>query len=383
MRVGIDVLRERDFSILRGKRVGLLSHQAAVSMDGSTSAQLLRRALGGSLVALYGPEHGFLGQAGAGEEVASRQHPDWGVPVYSLYGRHRAPTGEMLRGVDVMVIDLQDLGVRCYTYLATIRNMLLSCAAHQVKVVVVDRAIPLPAVVDGPMTQPEFLGFVAPCALPMVYGMTPAECASWVAVREAPTLELQLIAMEGWHRRDAEWDGTRPAFMPPSPGIKSWESAMCYGATVFTEALPALECGRDTNMAFRVLGAPWMKAESFCELPELRAMKGVTFRPYFYQCGNGMYKGREIQAIRLTVTDPATFLPVTCSIVLLRALLESYGMERVWYGARNEWFDMLYGESRTREWLCSERPLTPLFKAWRMEMQPFLLDRERRLFAHY
>ncbi len=378
---GIDVLRRQGFGLLRGKRVGLLSHQAALTADGSTSAQLLRRCLGDRLVALYGPEHGFFGQAGAGDRVAARLHPDWRIPVHSLYGCHRSPTPEMLKGVDVMVCDLQDLGVRCYTYLATLREMLTACAANNVETVVTDRPIPLPQTVDGPLTDPAFASFVAPCALPMVYGMTPAESARWLQGTCAPSLELTTVPMEGWQRDDAAWDGRRPAFMPPSPGIRTWESAACYAATVFSEALPGIDCGRGTNLAFRVLGAPWLKAESFCALPALRRLKGVTLRPYNYVAAAGPYAGREISALRLTVTDHARFRPVETSAGLLQALAETYGQPRVWRhkGVRTEWFDKLYGTDRVRRWLSDGKPLRPLFDTWRQESRGFMRARKSAL----
>ena len=378
---GMDVLRGERFAALRGKRVGLLSHQAALTADGSTSAQLLRTSIGSQLVALYGPEHGFLGQAGAGEHTATRLHPDWIIPVHSLYGEHRKPTPDMLAGVDVVVCDLQDLGVRCYTYLATLRNMLEACAATGVDVFVTDRPIPLPQTVDGPILEPRLASFVAPCPVPFVHGMTPAESARWMLDALGIHVKLTAIPMAGWTRTDAAWDGTRPAFMPPSPGIKTWESAMTYASTVFTEALPGIDCGRGTNLAFRVLGAPWLKAESFCELLDEKNFPGVTFRPHCYVAGQGPYEGRELDGIRLTVTEPARFRPVETSLVLLRALIDTYGMSRVWRhkGVRPEWFDKLYGTSRARMILQSGEPLESLFKEWRNASRAFQAARNRAL----
>ena len=381
MMVGMDVLRERRFDALRGKRVGLLSHQAALVADGSTSAQLLHRTLGSRLVALFGPEHGFFGQAGAGEHTATRQHPDWGIPVHSLYGEYRKPTPDMLVGVDAVVCDLQDLGVRCYTYLATLRNMLEACAAADVEVVVADRPIPLPQVVDGPLAEPRLASFVAPCPVPLVHGMTPAESARWMLDALGINVRLTVIPMADWRRTDAAWDGTRSAFMPPSPGIKTWESAMTYAATVFTEALPGIDCGRGTNLAFRVFGAPWLKAESFCDLLMGKNLQGVTFWPHRYVAGQGTYEGRELDGIRLTVTDPARFRPAETSLVLLRALAGTYGTTRIWRhkGVRPEWFDKLYGTSRARTALQSDEPLEPLFKEWRNASRAFRGDRNRAL----
>lgn len=385
MMTGMDVLRGRRFDALRGKRVGLLSHQAALTADGSTSAQLLRKALGSRLVALYGPEHGFLGQAGAGEHTATRLHPDWGIPVHSLYGEHRKPTPDMLADVDVVVCDLQDLGVRCYTYLATLRNMLEACAEAGVEVVVTDRPIPLPQTVDGPLTEPHLASFVAPCPLPFVHGMTPAESARWMVGALGITLTLTVIPMADWRRADAAWDGTRPSFMPPSPGIKTWESAMTYTATVFSEALPGIDCGRGTNLAFRVLGAPWLSAETFCDLMMGKSLPGVTFWPHRYVAGQGTYEGRELDGIRLTVTDPTCFRPVETSIVLLRTLADTYGTARVWRhkGVRPEWFDKLYGTSCARAVLQSDEPLEPLFKEWQQASRAFRTARSRALLPDY
>lgn len=348
--------------------------------NGATSAQCLWDARGVNLVALYGPEHGFFGQALAGEHTFSCIHPDWNIPVHSLYGEFRKPTHEMLKGVEVMVCDLQDIGVRCYTYLATLRNMLEACAEVGVEVIVADRSIPLPMVVDGPMMEERFASFVAPCPLPMVYGMTPAEVAKWMVKKLSLNVKLTVIPMEGWTRSDAGWDGTRPDWMPPSPGIKTWETAMTYSATVFSEALPGMDCGRGTNLAFRVLGAPWICAENCCHALMKKKMAGVTFHPYRYVAGVAPYLGIELDGIRLCVTDPAAFRPVKTSVLILETLASLYGMKRVWKhaGARLEWFDKLYGTDATRQSLQSgQGALLP--RQWATASKTFMKERQEVL----
>ncbi len=381
MMTGMDVLRARRFDLLKGRRVGLLSHQAALTAEGSTSAQLLHRALGPRLVALYGPEHGFFGQALAGEHTYTRPHPDWNIPVYSLYGERRKPAPEMLAGVDVVVCDLQDLGTRCYTYLATLRNMLEACAEAEVEVIVTDRPVPLPKVVDGPMLDPRFASFVAPCPLPLVYGMTPAESARWMKNALGLSARLSTVPMEGWSRADAAWDGTRPDSVPPSPGIKTWECAMTYAATVFSEALPGIDCGRGTNLAFRVLGAPWLRAETFCDRIAAERLPGVTFHPYRYVAAVVPHAGAELDGVRLTVTDPARFRPVQASLVVLQTLAGLYGAARVWRhkDVRPEWFDKLYGTDRVRTHMKSGAPLKPLFAEWAAERKAFDVARKASL----
>jgi len=380
MRLGIENVLLTSVSLLRKRRVGLLSHQAALLKNGATSAQQVHQARGINLVALYGPEHGFFGQALAGEQTFSRPHPDWKIPVYSLYGEFRKPTPEMLQGIDVMVCDLQDLGVRCYTYLATLRNVLEACAEAKIQVIVADRPIPLPEVVDGPMLEERFASFVAPCPLPMVYGMTPGEVALWMAKKFALELDLTVIPMQGWNRKDPSWGPTYPDWVPPSPGIKSWETAMTYAATVFSEALPGIDCGRGTNLAFRVVGAPWLKAEATCQVLRGLKLPGITFNPYRYVAGTTPYQGTELDGIRLCVTNPATFKPVRTSVMLMATLASLYGKKRVWNheGVRPEWFDKLYGTASTRRALQSG-DVTGLFQAWSKASQGFRRERQQVL----
>ena len=347
MKVGLDVLVEDEPELLADARVALVSHQAAVGRCGATAAQLLHRVLGDRLVALFGPEHGYFRVAGPGEETADSVHPDWGIPVYSLYGATRKPTPEMLSGIDTLVVDLQDLGVRCYTYLATLHLVLQACGECGVRVIVADRPVPLHGTVDGPGLDPAFASFVAPLPLPMVYGMTPGETARWMLAKQLVDADVTVADI-----RETE-SPARPEFIPPSPGIRTAESAVAYAATVFTEAIPAIDCGRGTSLAFRVLGAPWIRAEAFCEAIAGESCEGVSFSPHRYAATGGLYDGRPLDGVRLTVTDKAVFKPVRTSLRILRVLQDLYGVDTLWKspGVRPEWFDKLYGNRETRECL--------------------------------
>ena len=377
---GIDVFLARHRSWLKGRRVALLSHQAAICGDGATSAQRLHRELGAGLVALFGPEHGFLGQAGAGVATHTQSHPDWKIPVYSLYGACRKPTPAMLRGVDVVVCDLQDLGARCYTYLATMRNMLEAAAEQGVPVIVTDRPIPLPTIVDGPLLEPAHLSFVGPAEMPMATGMTPAEAARWLVQQLGLAVDLQVVPMRGYGRAcgpAANW----PEFVSPSPGIRTWESGKTYLATVFSEALPGIDVGRGTNLAFRTLGAPWLHAEDFCERMNACALAGVRFYPHRYVAGVPPYAGRELDGVRLAVTDATRFHPVTTSVHMLQMLTQQYGAARVWRhkGVRPAWFDQLYGTTHVRQALCKGTPPDEIVAGWRGATRAFLNSRRKAL----
>lgn len=378
---GMDILLEQHPELLQRRRIGLLSHQAALVATGATSAQALRKKVGGSLKALFGPEHGFMGQALAGEETFSAIHPEWNIPVHSLYGAMRAPSPEMLQGLDLVICDLQDLGVRCYTYLATMANMLQACRKAGVAMIVTDRPIPLPSIVDGAMPHSSCMSFVAPCNLPMVYGMTPAETALWLSQESAESEMLRVIPMQVWGRSCSVTGGNQGDFMPPSPALQSRESTLAYPTAVFSEALPGIDCGRGTNLAFRVIGAPWLEAEKFCRHLARFKVKGAAFHPYRYTAAAQPLTGQDLGAVRISVTDPALFHPVECSLLLLRELAVCYGEERVWQhqGVRPDWFDKLYGDPQVRTQLIEGAPLKRIYKGWQTARKEFVEARSRVL----
>ena len=354
---GLEILLTRHPGWLRGKRVALLSHQAAVTTAGQPSAEALRDLLGPRLVALLGPEHGYYGAALAGEHVHTFRHPEWDIPVHSLYGGQRAPTPEVLENVDVLVCDLQDLGARCYTYLATLKLAIQACAENNVEVIVCDRPIPLPCVVDGPVALPQHDTFVSPAGFPVCTGMTPGETAVWLTQTSQSSQSshpshpprLRVAWMQGWSR-SASRPGGGPEFIAPSPSLRTWESTQAYLATVFAEAFPALDIGRGTNMGFRVLAAPFINARRLIQKLNAEHLPGVQFHPHTFIPAEGPRKGAPLEGVKLTVTDPNTFKPVWTSLVLLDLLGPS-----VWQteNARPAWFDQLYGGPGLREALMA------------------------------
>lgn len=313
-------------------RVGLLSHQAALLSTGETSAQAMYRVFGHNFKALFGPEHGYFGAAAAGEKTAHQTHPLWGIPVYSLYGEHRKPTAEMLQGLDYLVIDLQDLGVRCYTYLATLLLALEACAENKVQCVVCDRPIPFHTIEDGPIAEPEHFSFVAPCALPLIHGRTHTEVAQWRGA------DFIAAPIQGYDERFTfERPAGLPEFLPPSPAIRTWETARLYPALVFVEALPQYDVGRATAMAFRMLGAPWMQGDTFAAAFNQAAVPGVRAFDFTQSAEQG--------AIRLHITDHHVYRPWITTCTLLRLLREHYGEERLFAhpDARPAWMTKLCG----------------------------------------
>lgn len=353
-------------------RLGLLTHPAAVDCRGAPTTELIRRAAADRLTSLFGPEHGFFGLAGAGETVTGQRHPVLKIPVFSLYGTNRRPTDAMLRGIDTLLVDLQDLGVRCYTYCATLRYVLEAAAAMGKTVIVMDRPVPLPKTVDGPVVAPGFESFVAGIPGPMVYGLTPGETALWLTRELDLQLDLKVMPMCNYHRDPFPGKGW-PPWIPPSPAILSWDSARCYPSTVFCEGLPTLDCGRGTGLPFQVLGAPWIRSERLLEALNSLNLGGVAFHYHQYVAKSGLHNGAILNAVRLTITDPILFQPIACSIHILHTLQSLYGTKHLWSSkeARPEFFDKLYGTDAVREALLDKESPRAILANWTRDLARF------------
>ena len=377
---GINTLLTNCYHWLENKKIGLVSHPAAIDARGISSAELLMSSHGVHLIALLGPEHGFWGAATAGEHVAHKRHPYWNIPVYSLYGKTKRPTARMLRDLDAIVFDLQDLGARPYTYVSTLRYLLEAASEQGKRVIIADRPVPLPSVTDGPVLDPDFESFIAGIRAPMSYGMTPGETALWLKNDLGLFIDLKVAKMKNYTRqsaRESHW----PPWIPPSPGIRSWESGYCYTATVFCEALPAIDNGRGTALSFQLFGAPWMKSGQVCEYLSGLDLPGVTFHSHQYIAGFGTAEGLLLDGVRMVVINPDAFRPVTTSISIISCLQNLYGRKRVWQapGANLDFFDKLFGTNAVREALMAGEQPRVIAEHWKHGLTVFRKSRQNCL----
>jgi uncharacterized protein YbbC (DUF1343 family) len=374
---GLDVLLARHKNWLAGRRLGLVSHPAAVGRDGMTAGERLWREPGLRLKAVFGPEHGFFGTATAGEPLGHQRHPEWRIPVFSLYGRTRRPTAAMFRALDTIVVDLQDLAARPYTFVATLRYVLETAAELKKSVVVADRPVPLPRIVDGPMLDPRFESFVGCVRAPMHYGMTPGEMALWLKRDLGLDLDLRVARMRGY-RRQADRAPGWPPWIPPSPGIRSWETGRTYLATVFGEALPAIHIGRNTNLVFQVFAAPWMKSRAVCEYLNGLRLPGAAFFAHPYRT---LPEGVRFDGVRLAVRDPDAFRPVRTGIAILAGLQALYGRRKVWgvAGTRPDFFDKLFGTDTVRLALLAGASAAAIGRRWESDLRRFARTRQKCL----
>jgi uncharacterized protein YbbC (DUF1343 family) len=277
--------------------------------------------------------------------------------------------------VDTLVVDLQNVAARCYTYVSTLKLVLEAAAENGKRVVVADRPIPLPCTVDGPVLDPQFESFVATVRVPLAYGMTPGEAALWIRSALDLDLDLKVAPMRGYvrdARRAPDW----PPWIPPSPGIVSWETAECYPATVFAEAFPAVDRGLDAGLPFQVLALPGVRGRDFAARLRDVAPPGVAFHAHPYDRREGSCV-RNVQGVRLVVTDRRRYRPALTSLCLVSAL-QAAGGRQIWRndGARPDWFDKLYGAAWIREALLDGEAPARIAARWRPALAAYAQTRE-------
>jgi uncharacterized protein YbbC (DUF1343 family) len=320
-KTGLDVLVEENFAALRGKRVGLITNHTGFDRNGRSTIDLLAHADGVKLVALLSPEHGITGRAE--EKVASSTDPATGLPIYSLYGETLRPTHEMLRGIDSLVFDIQDAGVRFYTYITTMAYAMEEAAKRKLVFYVLDRPNPLGGeAIEGPMLDRDRLSFVGYFPMPVRYGMTLGELAQMFNAENKIGCELHVIAMADWHRDD--WfEMTGLPWVAPSPYLRSLNAALLYpGIEILQDA--GVSVGRGTDTPFELFGAPWIRATQLAQNLSRRFVPGVRFVPTRFTPRAGLYKGQLCEGIALVITDRASLHSMLMGLEIAAALFELY-----------------------------------------------------------
>ncbi|MBN1655596.1 MAG: DUF1343 domain-containing protein [Deltaproteobacteria bacterium] len=318
VKTGIDVLQEQRFETLRGKRVGLITNATGRNSAGISTIDLLRRAAGVNLVAVFAPEHGLkIDREGAFEH---EKQPQSETPIYSLFGKYRKPTSAMLEGIDILVFDIQDVGTRFFTYMSTLHQVLLAAAEHGQNVVVLDRPNPINGEkVEGPLPDAGVTTFVNYFPLPIRHGMTVGELARLINSQRAIHAKLEIVKLQGWNRAHY-YDQTGLAWVNPSPNIRSPMQALLYPAIGLLESTN-LSVGRGTDSPFEVFGAPWLNANKLVYKLHNAGLPGVTFTPITFTPRSDKYKDQLCRGVRVAVIDRFSFLPVRTAFQIAHCLL--------------------------------------------------------------
>lgn len=368
---GIEVLLSDSVALVAGRRVGFVSNMAAVDRFGTSGVDLLRNA-GVQLVALFSPEHGFRGAAAPGEAVASTVDSATGLPIYSLYGTTWQPTPAMLQGIDIMLVDLPDVGARYFTYLYSTVEVMRGAGRAGIPVVVLDRPNPIGGIVQGNVLDPASRSAVGLLSVPMRHGMTLAEQALLARRDLGITVDLRVVPAANWYRSQPMSETGLP-FMAPSPNLKDLEALFHYPGTCLFEGT-ALSVGRGTRAPFRQVGAPWLDTVAVLGLVRAARLPGVrfvadTFTPV--NPGDQKHGGVLLRGIRLELTDPPSYDPTLTAITLLAAI-QSVHPDRIGIVPRQ--FDRLAGGPSLREALLAGTPPRDIVRTW----APALQDFERR-----
>lgn len=319
---GIDVLRAEGFARLSGRRVGLVTNQTGRARDGTATIDLLFRAGNLTLVALFSPEHGIRGTLDA--EVPSSVDERTGLPIHSLYGPTRRPTDRMLEGIDTLVIDLQDIGARFYTYATTMAYVMEEAARRGIEVVVLDRPNPINGwQIEGPTLDEEAVGFTGYLPMPVRHGLTMGELARLFDGEKRLGARLTVVDMRGW-RREQWFDQTGLPWVNPSPNMRSLVQATLYPGIGFIEA-SNVSVGRGTDTPFEQVGAPWIDGVALAAALNARRLPGVAFYPVTFTPSSSKYAGEACQGVFLVVTDRASLQPVRVGLEIASALVRLYG----------------------------------------------------------
>lgn len=365
-------------SDLKGKRVGILCHAASITKDFSHIIDVFHDLKELKLSVVFGPQHGLHGQTQDNMiEWQSEKHPVYKIPLFSLYGEHRKPTPEMLEEIDALIIDLQDVGTRIYTYIWTVKLCLEACAEAGIPVRVLDRPNPIGRLpCDGAVLKEEFFTFVGGACIPLCHRMTMGEMALWVRDKYHPSCDLKIVRMENW-QRSSLYSGTGLPWVLPSPNMPSLQTAIVYPGTVLIEALNLSE-GRGTTLPFELFGAPFINVEKLKNNLSKRNIKGCTFRIHNYIPVFQKFSGELCNGIQIHVTDIECFKPVETAIEIFDAIIEtsapgalSFNPPPYEYENKLMPFDILSGDSGIRETLINRRDIRSEKERWAHEIEVF------------
>jgi uncharacterized protein YbbC (DUF1343 family) len=324
VQTGLDVLEAQKFAPLRAKRIGLITNHTGVDSQGRSNVELLAHAAGVQLVALFSPEHGLAGRNN--EKISSSKDPSTGLPVYSLYGETLRPTDEMLKGIDALVFDIQDAGVRFYTYTVTMAYCMEEAAKRKIAFFVLDRPNPLGGeILEGPMLDADKTNFVAYFPLPMRYGLTIGELAQFFNAENHIGADLHVIPMRNWHR-NYFFESTGMRWIPPSPALRTVKGSILYPGIEILQS-PGVSVGRGTQTPFEEFGAPWMNGDEVAAALNDRHIPGVHFAAQPFIPISGPYSGQRCGGVSIRITDRFAVRSMRMGLEIAEILQKLYPKE--------------------------------------------------------
>ncbi len=365
---------------LKGKRIGLITNPSAVNGQLKATADLFYENPDIRLTALFGPEHGIRGSNNAGDKIGNSMDSLTGLPVYSLYGKTRKPTPAMLKDIDVLIFDIQPVGIRTYTYIYTLSYVMEAAAENHIPVYVLDRPNPLGGkIIEGGPVQPGYFSFIGRYPLPYRHAMTIGELALFFNTEYKINADLTVIPMKNW-RRDMYWDDTGLFWVPTSPHVPHWETALYMPATGIIGELQAVNIGVGYTLPFELIGAPWIDGYKLAAYLNNRQLTGIIFRPLFYTPYYSKFKRQECGGVQLIITAKDKFHPFETGLYLLQALIHLYPEHDLFANAaRVKVFNKAMGSDVVLRDLKSGMSVPDIIKSWQNELKEFKIKRKKYL----
>lgn len=380
---GIEVLRATGFKILQGKNVGLITNPTGVDSKLKSTVDILAQAQEVNLVALYGPEHGVRGNFSAGDKVDSNVDSQTGIPVFSLYGKTRKPNTEMLKGVDVLVYDIQDIGARSYTYISTMGLAMEAAAENNIEFVILDRPNPLGGNrVEGGLVEEGYFSFVSQYPIPYIYGLTPGEIATYIneegLLKGSKKCKLHVVKMKNWER-DMPFNETGLPWVPTSPHIPRENSAFFYSITGIIGELDANSIGIGYTLPFEVFATPWLNGNELAQRMNEFEMQGVIFRPISFKPYYHKNKGKEHSGVQIHITD---FEKVKLTEIQFRLIEAAHELvpDSSTFSAnpdRFNMFDKVSGSNKIRETFMKSYRYDDICDMWEKPAKKFKKESKR------
>ena len=369
---GIDVLLENQIDLLKNKNVGLITNPTGININMKSTIDLFYENPEINLVAIFGPEHGARGNVNAGDKVDDIVDEKTGVKIYSLYGKNRKPNAEMLKDIDVLVYDIQDIGCRSYTYIYTMSHAMEAAKENNIPFIVLDRPNPLGGnLVDGPILEKQYKSFVGMYPIPYVYGMTCGETALFFNKEYDINCDLIVVKMDGW-KRNMTFEETGLQWVPTSPHIPHISSALFYPTTGIIGELHTLDIGIGYTKPFEYLGQTWIDGEELAEELNGRNLKGVYFRPIYYTPYYFKNEKKHLQGVQIHIIDSKVFKPVEIQIHLMTAVKKLYPEKDIFKASRNGMFDKVVGISTLRDEINEGKTAESIIKKWRKPLKKFI-----------
>ncbi len=365
-------------SSLKGRRVGILCHAPSITKDFCHITEIFSQRDDCKLTAIFGPQHGIHGQTQDNMiEWQSQRHPIFNIPVYSLYGENRKPSDDMLKDIDVMIIDLQDIGARLYTYIWTVKLCIEACSEHGIPVWLLDRPNPIGRVnFDGPVLKEEYFTFVGGASIPLCHRMTIGEMALWIKEHYYPGCDLNIAWMKNW-ARSSLYNDTGLPWVLPSPNMPTLQTAIVYPGTVLIEALNISE-GRGTTIPFELFGAPFIDSDKLKKNLDSRKITGCAFRTHSYIPAFHKFNGELCNGLQIHITNIDRFRPVATALEIFDAIIETsphgtlrFNLPPYEYENNLMPLDILSGDSGMRESLSGRTEIRIEIERWESEIDEF------------